>query len=67
MGMLFTIVSFAVLMGSPVAGAILTAMDGSYVGAQAFTGSCMLVGVGFLLAARWARMRKTGAGWAVKI
>ncbi|KAI1082591.1 MFS general substrate transporter [Whalleya microplaca] len=67
MGMVFTIVSFAVLTGNPIAGAIIAAMDGSYVGAQAFTGVCLLVGMGLILSARIARMRKTGAGWRVKI
>ncbi|KAK7757516.1 hypothetical protein SLS62_000531 [Diatrype stigma] len=67
MGMVFTIVSFAVLVGTPAAGALITAMDGSYLGAQVFTGFCVMVGVSFLLGARSARMRKTGAGWAVKM
>ncbi|CAJ2508518.1 Uu.00g135440.m01.CDS01 [Anthostomella pinea] len=67
MGMVFTVVSFAVLTGNPIAGAIIDAMDGSYVGAQAFTGCALLVGMGFILAARSVRMRKSGTGWAVKI
>ncbi|KAI2602928.1 MFS general substrate transporter [Hypoxylon fragiforme] len=67
MGMVFTIVSFAVLTGNPIAGAIIGAMGGSYVGAQIFTGVCLLVGMGFILAARWVRMRGVGTGWRVKI
>ncbi|KAL7620051.1 hypothetical protein AAE478_010600 [Parahypoxylon ruwenzoriense] len=67
MGMVFTIVSFAVLTGNPIAGAIISAAGGSYHGAQAFTGACLLVGMGMISAARFARMRKTGAGWKVKI
>ncbi|KAI1458557.1 MFS general substrate transporter [Annulohypoxylon moriforme] len=67
MGMVFTIVSFAVLTGNPIAGAIIGAMEGKYYGAQGFTGACLLVGMGFLVAARVVRMRKTGRGWRVKI
>ncbi|KAI2469146.1 MFS general substrate transporter [Annulohypoxylon bovei var. microspora] len=67
MGMVFTIVSFAVLTGNPLAGAIIGAMGGRYYGAQAFTGACLLVGMGFLVAARVVRMRRTGEGWRVKI
>ncbi|KAI1105453.1 MFS general substrate transporter [Jackrogersella minutella] len=67
MGMVFTIVSFAVLTGNPIAGAIITAMGGKYAGAQGFTGACLIVGMGFLSAARWVRMRRTGEGWRVKI
>lgn len=67
MGMVFTIVSFAVLTGNPIAGAIIGSMGGRYEGAQGFTGACLLVGMGFLIAARWVRMRRTGTGWKVKI
>lgn len=59
-GMVFTIVSFAVLIGSPIGGAILTAMDGSYVGAQAFAGSCLVAGMGLLSTAREVKRRKAG-------
>ncbi|KAF7553383.1 hypothetical protein G7Z17_g3639 [Cylindrodendrum hubeiense] len=38
-GMVLTIVSFAVLTGPPIEGAIITAMDGKYYGAQGFAGS----------------------------
>ncbi|KAI0836179.1 MFS general substrate transporter [Hypoxylon sp. FL0890] len=67
MGMVFTIVSFAVLTGNPIAGAIISSMGGRYEGAQGFTGVCLLVGMGFLMGARWVRMRRTGTGWKVKI
>ncbi|KAI1266959.1 MFS general substrate transporter [Xylariaceae sp. FL1019] len=66
-GMVFTIVSFATLTGNPIAGAIITASGGKYTGAQAFTGSIMLIGAAFIFSARIVRMRKTGAGWGVKI
>ncbi|RYP76055.1 hypothetical protein DL769_003689 [Monosporascus sp. CRB-8-3] len=67
MGMVFTIVSFAVLTGNPIAGALISAMDGSYLGAQLFTGVSMLIGMSFILGARLARMKRTGAGWGVII
>ncbi|KAI8682455.1 hypothetical protein NCS56_00368400 [Fusarium sp. Ph1] len=37
-GMIFTIVSFAVLTGTPIAGTLISTMDGRYIGAQAFAG-----------------------------
>lgn len=67
MGMVFTIVSFAALTGPPVAGAIVSRCGGSYVGAQGFAGGCMIVGGGFMAAAKGARMRRLGAGWTVKV
>ncbi|KAL0936731.1 MFS monocarboxylate [Colletotrichum truncatum] len=60
MGMTFTIISFAVLIGQPIAGAIISAQSGSYVGAQVFAGVCMLAGMCFLIAARMARAKKSG-------
>ncbi|KAI1804657.1 MFS general substrate transporter [Daldinia bambusicola] len=67
MGMTFTIVSFAVLTGNPIAGAIISSMGGRYAGAQGFTGASLLVGATLLIGARWARMRRTGRGWRTKI
>ncbi|EGY20287.1 riboflavin transporter MCH5 [Verticillium dahliae VdLs.17] len=65
MGMVFTIVSFAVLTGPPIAGAVIDATGGRYVGAQAFAGSCMALGMGGLMAAREVKRRKLGRGvWA---
>lgn len=66
MGMIFTIVSFAVLTGPPVAGAIVSSRAG-YAGAKAFSGASIAVGCGFLIAAKIARMRKTGQGWRGRI
>ncbi|KAK2026312.1 major facilitator superfamily transporter [Colletotrichum zoysiae] len=62
MGMVFTVVSFASLTGSPIAGAIVDAMGGRYVGAQAFAGSCMILGMIFVLSARVCKTRKMGVG-----
>ncbi|KAK3401358.1 major facilitator superfamily domain-containing protein [Sordaria brevicollis] len=75
MGMVFTCNSFATLGGPPVAGAIIERMDGRYEGAQAFAGVTLVVGVGFLGAARWVKAgrvvreggKKEGGVWRVKV
>ncbi|KAB5533444.1 major facilitator superfamily domain-containing protein [Coniochaeta sp. 2T2.1] len=67
MGMIFTINSFATLMGPPIAGAIITSMGGSYKGAQGFAGAFMLVGMGFTMAARTVKVRRLGEGFWAKI
>ncbi|WXC58399.1 hypothetical protein SNK03_004297 [Fusarium graminearum] len=51
-GMNFTVISFATLTGNPIAGAIITAMQGKYYGAQAFMGSSFIVGTAFIVAAK---------------
>lgn len=66
-GMIFTIVSFAVLSGPPIAGAIITACGGRYYGAQAFAGSCLMIGTFFLALARVMKTKKKGEGWFAKI
>ncbi|KAF7536593.1 hypothetical protein G7054_g4394 [Neopestalotiopsis clavispora] len=67
MGMTFTIVSFAVLTGNPIAGAIITAEGGGYVGAQVFTGVSILVGMALIFLARVSRQRKLQCGWRMKM
>lgn len=67
MGMVFTINSFATLTGPPIAGAIISRCGGQYYGAQAFAGGVLLVGGGFMVAARLARQRRLGCGWRVKV
>ncbi|OLN87648.1 Riboflavin transporter MCH5-like protein 6 [Colletotrichum chlorophyti] len=67
MGMTFTIVSFAVLTGPPIAGAIISAEGGGYVGAQVYAGTCLLAGMCFWVAARMARVRKAGKGFWIKM
>ncbi|KAF4121619.1 Major Facilitator Superfamily [Geosmithia morbida] len=66
MGMVFTIVSFAVLTGPPIAGAIIDS-TGSYKGAQAFSGACLATGGVFMTLSKVVRMRKTGVGWSGKV
>ncbi|KAH8733813.1 major facilitator superfamily transporter [Ilyonectria robusta] len=60
MGMVFTIVSFATLTGSPIAGAIISSQGGKYVGAQVFSGTSMVLATVFIAAARAVKTRKTG-------
>ncbi|KAI3390936.1 hypothetical protein diail_8334 [Diaporthe ilicicola] len=67
MGMVFTIVSFATLTGPPIAGAIISACGGEYYGAQAFAGGTMVLGGGFMLAAKVVKGKKFGGGWKVKV
>lgn len=69
MGMVFTLNSFATLTGPPIAGAIITASGGKYYGAQAFAGTTMLAGAGFLMVARVVKGRKMsdGTGLFVKV
>jgi predicted MFS family arabinose efflux permease len=67
MGMTFTIVSFAVLTGNPIAGAIINAQGGEYWGAQVFTGVSILIGMCFIFSARLARQRRTKSGWRIKM
>lgn len=56
-GMVLTIVSFAALTGSPIAGALVQRGDGSYLYAQCFAAASMAAG-GILVT--MARIRKTG-------
>lgn len=66
MGMVFTIVSFAVLTGPPIAGAIIDS-TGNYKGAQAFSGTSLAIGTVFLLSSKIVKMHKTGQGWTGKV
>ncbi|KAH8645667.1 riboflavin transporter MCH5 [Xylariales sp. PMI_506] len=68
MGMTFTIASFSVLTGNPIAGAIIGATPGGkYWGAQAFTGVSILVGGCLIFSARYARQRRLKSGWKLKM
>lgn len=62
MGMVFSLVAFASLTGSPIAGAIVQASGGDYVSAQMWAASTMLLGAGALTAARLSR-----TGWVLKV
>jgi MFS family permease len=66
MGMVFTIVSFAVLTGPPIAWAIIDSGAG-YEGAQTFAGVSLAVAFVLLIVSKVVRMRKTGMGWKGKV
>jgi MFS family permease len=52
MGMVFTFLSFASLVGPPIGGALLAADSGVYLYAQAWSGASAAVGTALVLAAR---------------
>lgn len=55
MGMGFTVVSFACLTGPPLAGALIQQANGSYIYAQMWGGSSLVLGAIIMSAARFAR------------
>ncbi|GAA5898312.1 hypothetical protein JCM6882_000126 [Rhodosporidiobolus microsporus] len=57
---MFLVISIAGLTGTPINGAIITAQDGSYVGATIFSGVVVLVGTCFIAASWWANMKERG-------
>jgi predicted MFS family arabinose efflux permease len=62
MGMATTIVSFASLTGTPITGAIVDAQNHSYVGAQVFSATCLLLGMAFAMASRAVLTKRVGFG-----
>lgn len=52
MGVMFTVISFTALTGPPIAGMLIHKNSGNFLHAQIFSGLNILVGSGFLLAAR---------------
>ena len=60
-GMGFTVAGCAVLIGPPIAGALVEKMGGSYMGLQVFGGLMLALAAAFQVA---ARVRKVG--WAVR-
>ncbi|KAF9877970.1 hypothetical protein CkaCkLH20_04546 [Colletotrichum karsti] len=58
MGIVFSAIGVGALVGSPIGGAPISKMNGSYVGAQAFAGGSLAVGGIFVAAAREARRRE---------
>ncbi|KAF4832909.1 Aspyridones efflux protein apdF [Colletotrichum tropicale] len=66
-GMVFTIVSFAGLIGPPIGGALISAVGGSYVGAQAFAGTSLSLGMAFMMTAREVKRRKKGQDMWMKV
>lgn len=66
-GMAFTIVSFSVLTGPPIEGALISALGGQYLAAQLFAGLSLLLGMFLLVATREIKRRKKGLGLFAKI
>ena len=62
MGQSFATASIALLIGAPIAGAILKAEGGNWLGFQLWSGLTMLLGGGFLFAARVSKV-----GWGVRV
>lgn len=61
MGMVLSIVAVAALIGSPIAGALVSADNGGYLYAQMFMGSAIIAGTVILVG---ARVSKVGMGIA---
>jgi predicted MFS family arabinose efflux permease len=57
MGIVFAAVGIGALIGSPIAGILISEAGGSYVGAQAFSGSSLVVGALLILAAQQVARR----------
>ena len=60
-GMGFSIVSVATLTGTPLGGAVVSRMGGSYVGAEVWAGTSFAVGWALMCAARWLKV-----GWRLE-
>lgn len=61
-GMVFSICAFALLIGQPLAGALIEANGGGYLYAQMYAGACMMMGVIFMVTARTRIV-----GWNLKV
>lgn len=57
-GTMYASSSVGVLVGSPIAGAIVAAQDGSFSGLKVFCGATLLVGAVFTMASRQAQVGK---------
>jgi MFS family permease len=66
-GMNFTVVSFATLTGNPIAGAMISAEGGKYLGAQILMGASFLLGGAFIFAARLTRQARMNVGWWIQV
>lgn len=58
-GMVFTIISVASLTGPPIAGALIQAQRGLFLGAQLFGGTTAVLGTAVLVFARVIQMRQS--------
>ena len=64
MGMVFTILSFAVLTGTPIAGALISRKNGDYLDMKMFAGTLMMTGG---LALVGSRILRTGLVFKTRI
>jgi hypothetical protein len=60
MGMVFSLIGFALLIGNPLAGALISFDGGRYLYAQMYAGSALTFGTGLVAAARVSM-----TGWQV--
>jgi predicted MFS family arabinose efflux permease len=60
-GMGFTVAGMAVLIGPPIAGALVERLDGDYMGLQLFGGCMLALAAAFQIAARVAKV-----GWGLR-
>ncbi|KAK4675977.1 hypothetical protein QC764_507970 [Podospora pseudoanserina] len=67
LGIVFGAIGIGSLIGSPIAGGLITAGGGSYVGAQAFSGSALATGALLILLAREIMRKKTRASFWSKL
>lgn len=61
-GVLYFWVGIAVLVGNPIGGQLISAMDGDFLGLQLFAGATMVVGASFILLARFLLV---GSTWQI--
>jgi len=61
--LIFSIVGFATLTGTPIAGALISRDNGGYTGAILFSGVSMFLGGAFLI---WARIARVGPKIMIK-
>lgn len=66
-GLVFTIVSFAVLTGPPISGALISALHGRYIGAQLFAGASLTLGMVCLAASRERRRKNLKLSFGAKV
>jgi predicted MFS family arabinose efflux permease len=66
-GMTFTIVSFGLLTGPPIEGALISALEGRYIAAQVFAGTSIAIGTIFIVIAREVKRRRIGGSFWAKV
>ncbi|TQN65879.1 Aspyridones efflux protein apdF [Colletotrichum shisoi] len=67
MGMVLDAIGVGALIGSPIAGVLVSALEGSYVGAQAVAGTSIAVGCALVFAAKEVARRKKNASLWTKM